>query len=397
MPLSDIRVRNAKAAEKDYKLSDAFGLYLLVSRTGAKLWRYNYTFDKKQKTAAIGSYPLVTLTAAREERDRLKKLLAEGKDPNEEKRLRKLAEATVRGITFKSVGEEFLERQSKRMPPLAPRTLGKKRWIIEDIAGPTLDRRPISEIKPVEILSILQKLENKGHLETARRTRSVLGELFRFAVTTQRAETDPTPVLRNAVAAPQVTHMAAIIDEREFGILMNAIDEHTGWPTLRMAMRFTALTFCRPGEARLAEWDEIDFENKIWSVPASRMKMRRPHKVPLSHQAISLLWEAREFDPRSKWLFPSIRTNKRPLSDNAINQALRRMGYSGAEMVSHGFRSSASTILNARKFDADVIELQLAHLNSDRIRRIYNRGDMWEDRVQLMQKWANIIDELQLA
>jgi len=397
MALTDIAIKNAKAQEKIYKLADTFGLYLLVRPSGSKMWRYDYVFDGKRKTYAIGRYPEVTLLQARIERDRVKTMILEGSDPSEKKKLAQIEEAVSRGNSFGAISDEYLQRLEERDPPLAEITLSKKRWILNELVSKDLRKRPIAEISSAEVLLILKRLEQTGRRETARRARSTISAVFRYAITTLRAQNDPTYVLRDAIMPPKVTHMAAITEEEDFGRLLAAIDDYTGWPTLRLAMLFTAMTFARPGEVRLSKWPEFDFDDKVWTIPAERMKMRRLHKVPLSRQAVVILKEVRALDPYSQWVFPSLRTNKKPLSENAMNSALRRMGYQKTEMTSHGFRSSASSILNGRRFDPEVIETQLAHLDDDKIRRIYNRNELWPERVQLMQKWANILDELRLS
>lgn len=396
MALTEIAIKNAKPREKNYKLSDSLGLYLLVRPSGSKMWRYDYVFDGKRKSFAIGRYPEVTLHNARIERDHLKTALMDGNDPAQQKKLARIEEAVARDNSFGLIADEYLEKLEAKDPPLAKVTLDKKRWILSDIVGKDLRARPISKVMPAEVLGILQRLEKKGQRETARRARSTISAVFRFAITTLRAENDPTLVLKGAISAPKVTHMAALTEEEEFGRLLVSIDEYEGWPTVRMALLFIALTFVRPGEARLAKWPEIDLEERVWHIPAERMKMRRPHDVPLSKQAIAILKEARDLDPHSEWVFPNIRTNKKPLSENAMNSALRRMGYTKEEMTSHGFRSSASSILNGRRFHPEVIEAQLSHLDGNKIRRIYNRNDYWEERIVLMRKWANILDDLRL-
>ncbi|MEL4071765.1 integrase arm-type DNA-binding domain-containing protein [Ochrobactrum sp. GPK 3] len=397
MALTDIAIRNAKPTGKAYKLSDAYGLYLLVGPTGSRRWRYDYVFAGKRKTLALGSYPEVSLSDARKARDKAKHSISEGDDPLVQKKLAKIAAEVGRENSFSAISKEFLERLKDRQPPLSETTLDKKRWILEDIVCPEIGTRPVSEIKPAEVLVILQRLERAGKKETARRTRSTVSAVFRYAITTLRAEHDPTLVLRDAIMPPKVTHYAAIIDEREFGRLMVSIDEYNGgWITLKLALQFIAYTFCRPGEVRMAKWSEFDLAAKVWTIPAERMKMRRIHQVPLSKQVMAILSHLRELDPRSELVFPSLRTNKKPLSENAMNSALRRMGYTQEEMTSHGFRSSASSILNGRKYDAALIEYQLSHLDEDTIRRIYNRAQFWEDRVNLMQRWANIVDTLKL-
>lgn len=393
MALTEIAIKNAKPRDKNYKLSDVLGLYLLIRPSGSKMWRYDYVFRGKRKTFALGRYPEVTLHNARRERDRIKSMILEGIDPAQHKRLVRIEEGIARANTFGAIADEYLKRLEEKDPPFAEITMSKKRWILVDLVGNDFRDRPISEITAAEVLDVLKRLEKSGRRETARRSRSTISSVFRYAITTLRANTDPTHVLDGAILPPKVTHMAAITDEQEFGRLLSVIDEYDGWVTIRLALLFTALTFARPGEVRLATWSEIDMKNKVWNIPAERTKMRRAHDVPLSRQALLILKEARAFDPYSELVFPSIRTNKKSLSENAMNSALRRMGYKKDEATAHGFRSSASSILNGRRFDADVIEAQLSHLDTNKVRRIYNRSDLWDERVELMRKWVLIATE----
>lgn len=377
--LTDLAIRSAKASSKPFKMADALGLYLFVKPNGSKLWRFDYTVSKKRKTASLGQYPAVKLTEARAARDDLKRRLASGQvtPPSD--------------ATFGEIASEWLGRLE-----LAEVTMGKKKWLVKDIAGPALGHRPIRVITSAEVLKVLRDLEVLGKRETARRLRSTISEVFRYAITTLRADNDPTYVLRGALLAPKVTHMAAITDPVEFGRLLTSIDEYTGWLSVKQALLFTALTFCRPGEVRAATWDEVDMDKQVWVIPAHKTKMRRQHEVPLSRQALEVLKAARSVEHHSSLIFPSLRSNRKPLSENAMNSALRRMGYRQDEMTSHGFRSSASTLLNERGLDAEVIELQLAHKDANTVRRIYNRGEKWPERVRLMQKWADMMDGFRL-
>lgn len=268
----------------------------------------------------------------------------------------------------------------------------KMRWLLEDLAAP-LSKRPVAEIIPLEILMLLKTIEKSGRRETARRLRGAMGSVFRFAIVTLRATIDPTSALQGALLRPKVQHRAAITDERQLGALLKSIDEYDGWPTLRAALQFLALTMTRPGEVRHMRRNEVDFESAIWRIPAERMKMRRPHEVPLSKQSTRVLREIWSFSEYGELVFPSIRSVKKPLSENAMNAALRRMGYAKEEMTAHGFRSAASTILNERGFNSDVIEAALAHQDDDDVRRVYNRAKYLPQRAKLMQWWADMQDE----
>lgn len=392
MPLTDTACRSAKGKDRDYKLSDGGGLYLLVKPSGARLWNQAYRFAGKQKKLSHGSYPLVSLAQARERRDEAKQLLASGVDPGANKKANKLAAAISAENTFGDLANEYLKRLKDG--GAAASTIAKNRWMLVDLAGPDLGTRPIADITAAELLTLLRGIEDSGRRETARRLRSVIGGVFRLAIATLRATSDPTLVLRGALKTPIVKHRAAITDEKQLGALLVAIDAYDGWPTLRCALQFIALTFARPGEVRGATWDEIDVENAVWRIGARRTKMRRVHEVPLAKQAIAVLEETQRVARQSTLVFPSIRSNARPLSENAMNSALRRLGFTQSQMTAHGFRSAASSILNEHGIRPDVIEAALGHQDQNEIRRAYNRASYWPERVNLMQWWADHLDEL---
>ncbi len=266
-------------------------------------------------------------------------------------------------------------------------------WLM-DMANVSIGDKPIREITAPMILEPLRILENRGHYESARRMRSTIGAVFRYAMATARADTDPTIALRDALIRPQRTSRAAITDPKEFGGLLRAIDDFAGQPTTRAGLQLLALLFPRPGELRLAEWKEFDFERAVWTIPASRMKMRRVHKSPLSRQAIKILGELRDI-VGGRLVLPSLRSMEKPMSDNAMNAALRRMGYGKDEVTSHGFRATAATLLNeSGKWHADAIERQLAHIEENEVRRAYTRGEHWDQRVEMMQWWADHLERL---
>jgi integrase len=361
-----------------------------VQPSGSKLWRLKYRFAGKEKLISFGPYPDVTLVSAREKRDDVKKQLASGRDPSVQRKLDRLIEEKAVQNTFGAVASEHLVNMAAN--GLAETTLVKNRWMLQVLAAP-LSHRPIAEIMPIEVLDVLKRIEKSGRRETARKLRSMIGSVFRYAVVTLRASNDPTAPLRGALLMPQVQHRPAIIDERELGILMRGIDEYDGWPTLRAALQLIALTMTRPGDVRFMRRSEINFERALWRIPAERMKMRRPHDVPLSRQAVKILREIWSLSDYGDLVLPSIRSIKKPLSENAMNCALRRMGYSKDEMTSHGFRATASTILNERGFNPDVIEAALAHQDKNVIRRAYNRATYWPERVKLLQSWADLLDQ----
>jgi len=393
MPLTHTAILGASARSAPYKLSDGGGLHLLVQPSGSKLWRLRYRFGGKENMLALGSFPEISLASARTKRDEARKLIAEGIDPSAKRKLDKVVAAVAANNTFGAIVTEYLDRL--RDKGCSESTIEKNRWLLEDLAQP-LTARPITAITPAEILIILQKIEKTGRRDTARRLRGTIGGVFRMAVATLRVKDDPTYALRGALLAPIVQHRPAITEEIQLGALMNNIDEYDGWPTLRAALLLLPLTMTRPGDVRHMRRSEIVFPKAMWRIPGERMKMRRPHDVPLSTQALAVLrsvWEISDGD----LVLPSIRSSKKPLSENAMNSALRRMGYAKDEMTAHGFRSSASTILNERGFNPDVIEAALAHQDEDDVRRAYNRATYLKERVALMQDWADLLDQFRLG
>ena len=345
MPLTDTAVRNARPRAIPYKLTDSDGLHLLVTTSGGRLWRLSYRFEGKQKTVAFGSYPDVGLADARARRDAARKLVAAGTDPMEQRKIEKLIGSSATGKTFKEVTEELLAKRARE--GRAEATMTKDRWLA-DFAYPHIGSRPIGEIEPPELLGVLKTVEVRGRFETARRLRSFCGRIFRYAIATGRATRDPSADLQGALTAPRVKHRAAVLVPRGVGALMRAIDGYDGQLTTRYALKLAALTFVRPGELRYAVWSEIDLDTAIWRIPAERMKMRQPHIVPLSRQAVEVLTELHRITGRGVYLFPSVRSGKRVMSENTLNAALRRMGYGTDEATGHGFRRTASTLLNER-------------------------------------------------
>jgi integrase len=391
MLLTAFSIMKASPKEKPYKLSDGDGLHLLVQTNGNKLWRLRYRFAGRENMLSLGSFPATSLADARQRRDEARTLLEAGTDPSLKRRLDKLASSAN---TFGAVAEEYLQNLEARGS--AETTMGKNRWMLLELAAP-LSNRPITEITPPEVLDVLKRIEKSGRRETARKLRGTIGSVFRLAVATLRAPTDPTIVLRDALVRPVVQHRAAIIDERQLGNLMRSIDEYDGWPTIRAALQLVALTMTRPGDVRGMRRSEINFEKALWRIPAQRMKMRRPHDVPLSRQALAVLKDIWPLSDLGDLVLPSIRSAQKSLSENALNSALRRMGYTEQEMTSHGFRSTASTILNERGFNPDAIEAALAHQETNVIRRVYNRALYWPERVKLMQAWADLLDDFKKA
>jgi integrase len=390
MSLTQFAIVKAVAGDKPIKLSDGGGLHLLVKPGGSKLWRFRYRFCGRENMLAFGAFPTVTLAEARTKREEARKLLADGSDPAVKRKLDKIAAETANRNTFGAVVTEYLGNLEAAGSSAS--TISKNRWLLDDLAAP-LARRPIAEIVPAEILTILKRIEKSGRRESARRLRGVMGAVFRYAIVTLRAPTDPTFALRGALVPPNVRHRPAITDEKRLGGLMCSIDDYDGWPTLRAALQILPLTMTRPGDVRGMRRSEINFEKRMWRIPEQRMKMRRPHDVPLSTQALEIIRDIWPLSDNGDLVLPSIRSTKRPLSENALNSALRRMGYPKDEMTAHGFRSSASTILNERGFNPDVIEAALAHQDEDETRRAYNRTTYLTERVKLMQEWADLLDE----
>jgi integrase len=321
---------------------------------------------------------------------------ASGVDPSVQRKTQRLLEKTAAGNSFRVVAEEViakLEREGR-----AHVTIAKKRWLL-DFAYPFFGDRPVAEITAQELLVLLREIEGRGIYETAKRLRSTCGMVFRYAIATGRADRDPSADLRGALTTHQVIHRAAIVEPMDIGALLRAIDGFEGQPTTQAALRLAPHVFVRPGELRHAEWCEFDLNAAIWSIPASKMKMRRPHRVPLSKQSLNIIGNLREVTGNGWLVFPSIRTVLRPISENTLNAALRRLGYASDEMSAHGFRSMASTRLNEMgRWNPDAIERQLAHQETNTVRRAYTHGaEFWSERVQMMQAWSDYLDSLRLG
>lgn len=392
MALTDTAIKAAKHGPKPIKLFDERGLFLLLQPSGGKLWRLKYRILGKEKKLSLGVYPDVSLKMARNRRDEARIMIAEGIDPSLEKKRDAEAEKLGASNTFKSVADEYIAKSEKE--GRAAVTIKKTKWLLS-LMEPDLGNRAIADITPAELLVSLQKVESKGHLETARRMRSLSGRIFRYAVATARATSDPSSLLRGALIAPKVTHHAAILEPAAVGELMRAIDGFQGQPLTCLALKITPHVFVRPGELRRAEWQEFDFENAIWTISAEKMKMREPHVVPLSRQSVELLESAKALSSGQRYVFSSLYPGDRPMSENTINAALRRIGYSGKEMTAHGFRSTASTLLNeSGKWNPDAIERALAHKDGNTTRGAYHRGKYWSERVEMAQWWSDHLDTL---
>ncbi|MCL9999185.1 MAG: integrase arm-type DNA-binding domain-containing protein [Erythrobacter sp.] len=377
MPLTDVAIRNAKPRDKTYRVGDTLGLFLLVQPSGGKLWRVKYRIDGKEKKLAIGIYPQVGLAEARRRRDAARELVAAGKDPGREKVRSRIQAET----TFDAIAAEFCaKRRRDGQKAWAVSTATRSAYLLSLLKG-SIGKLPITDIEPADVLIAVRKIERKGQLESARRTLQLAGAVFRYAVATARLASDPTRDLRGALTAPTVTHYGAIIDGYE------------GKPITKLAMQLAPHVFVRPGELRHAEWNEFDLKGALWTIPAGKTKMRKDHLVPLSPQSIAILEDLHALTGPDGYVFPSIRSRKRPMSDNTINAGLRRLGYSTDEMTAHGFRATASTLLNeSGKWNPDAIERALAHGDSDRVRAAYHRGAHWKERVAMAQWWSDHLD-----
>lgn len=390
--LTTLSIRALKPQSKPYKLSDGKGLFLLVQPSGAKLWRLRFRHRGIERKLALGRFPDMSLQKARAMRDEAQGQLADGIDPVIEKRRLKLEAALAAATTFRLVADEYIEKMERERK--ADATLKKARWL-RDLFDKDIGHRPVAEITPHELLSVLKRVERRGHHETAQRLREFAGRIFRYSIATLRADRNPADVLRGALTTPQVTHYAAILDPPKVGGLLRSINGYEGRPETRIALQLAAHLFLRPGELRKAEWNEIDFDAAVWRIPAARMKMRQPHAVPLSTQAVKSLRGLRALQNDGNFLFPALHTAKRSICENTLNSALRRLGYAKDEMTSHGFRAMASTLLNeSGLWHPDAIERSLAHQDRDPVRAAYHRGSHWDERVRMAQWWSDYLDKL---
>ncbi|GKS70226.1 Integrase [Nitrosomonas sp. PY1] len=388
--ITDVLIRQAKPKDKPYKVSDGGGLYLLINTTG-KYWRLNYRFAGKQKTLAVGVYPAVSLIDARKKRDEAKVLLAKDIDPSVTKALNKRAARTAAESTFQVIALEWYAKNQHTWTESTAMTI--YRFLEKDIF-PWLGNRPIKDITAPDLLAALRKIESRGAHEKARRCRGYAGMVFRYAVATGRAERDPSADLKGALAPVKTKHYASITDPKAIGALIRAIKGYTGSFVTKCALSLAPLVFVRPGELRHAEWSEIDFDRKEWRIAAHKMKMREQHIVPLSPQAIEILQTVKLMTGHGQYVFPSIRSGSRPMSENTINAALRRLGYEKEEMTGHGFRSMASTLLHEHGWPHEAIERQLAHAERNAVVAAYNYAEHLPKRREMMDWWADYLDEL---
>ena len=393
MTLNALQIRGFSGNDGPYKKADERGLYLEVFPSGSKLWRLKYYFAGKEKRIALGAWPEISLQKARHMRDEMRLRIANGEDPA---LTRKRAKATAKisaANTFESVAREYIEEKMVG-EGRAEGTLLKARWFLELLA-PAIGSMPISDVDPQMMLAPLKKLEARGNRETAKKCRSFASRVFRYGAATGRCTTDPTAILKGALLTPQARSYAAILEPDKLGALLRAIDDFECYPVTKLALKISPHIFVRPGELRHGDWAEIDLDKAIWTIPAGKMKARRTHAVPLSRQVLQLFRELKEVTGGKGYMFPAFHTRLRPMSENTINAGFRRMGYSKDEMTAHGFRSTASTMLNeCGLWHPDAIERALAHGDSNAIRGTYNRGNYWDERVRMAQWWSDYLDEL---
>lgn len=390
MALSVVAIKAAKTRDNAYKLSDADGLYLLVTPSGGRYWRMNYRHLGKQKTLAFGVWPETGLADARAERDAARKVLARGDDPAERIKLDRIAATVAASNSFKAVADEWLVKVEKEGRSAV--TMKKLRWLLGFINA-SIGKRPIASISAHELLEMLRRMEGKGRYETAKRLRSTCSQVFRYAIATARADRDVATDLRGALIVPKPVHRAAVTTPKEAGELLRAIEAFDGSPNVHAALRLLPHVFVRPGELRFAEWGDFDLERAVWTIPPHKTKMRRAHSVPLSLQALTIIGSIEHDADYSAFLFPSRTSVDRPMSENTINAALRRMGYTQDKMTGHGFRAMAATLLNEMGlWHSDAIERQLAHCDNNAVRRAYTRGEYWDERLRMMQHWSDHLD-----
>lgn len=392
--LTTVQIRALKPAVRPFKVPDSDGLFLLVQPTGALLWRFRYKVFGVERKMSLGTFPDVSLKEARKKRDELRGEIIDGIDPVEEKRHRRLKDELAAATTFKLVAEEFIQKMEREGK--SPATLKKARWFLELLEE--IAKRPIAAITPHELLDVLKRVERRGHHETALRLRSFASRVFRYGFATLRVDRNPADILRGALTVPRVKHHAAIVEPTKVGELLRAIEDYSGRPETRFALRLAPHVFLRPGELRQGRWSEIDFADKVWRIPPERMKMKQAHVVPLSRQSLYLLQELRALGRTSEFLFPALHTTKRSICENTLNIALRRMGYEHDQMTGHGFRATASTLLNeSGLWHPDAIERALAHGDSDKVRAAYHRGAHWAERVKMAQWWSDYLDQLRVG
>jgi integrase len=390
--LTATAVKKAKPRDKQYKLTDSRGMYLLVLPSGGKYWRYDYTYNNKRKTLALGVYPDVSLADARKDHQAAREAVASHLDPNDLKKRKKLGRDIEQSNSFEAIGREWFD---KKMHDKSDSYKTRSLRILENDLYPSFGNRPINKVTVPEILQSLRKIEDRDAIDIARRAKQLSGLIFRYAIASGRAQTDPSRDIGDALKTHTKKHYAAITEPLAFGKLLIAIDGYTGTPIVKGALKLSALLFQRPGEIRNMEWKEINWNDEQWEIPAEKMKMKFSHIVPLSTQSLEILKDLKSLNYKSKYVFPSARGNSHPLSENGVRTALRYLGYDNQTMTPHGFRATARTILDEKLNQRpDFIEHQLAHAVKDPNGRAYNRTKYLPQRKKLMQVWADYLDEL---
>ncbi len=386
--LTSKKLASLKPRDRQYKVSDSGGLFVLVKPNGSLLWQQKYRYRGKERTASFGPYPEVSLRTAREKREEVKAQLREGLDPSEVRR----SVRQQRANTFAEVAAEWLENQEAR---LKTNTLQKAKQHLERKVYPYCGNKDIAEIEPPLVLEILRRIENDGHLETAHRCKQRMGQVFAYGIATGRCQRNPTSDLARALKPVITTHRSAITDPRKVGELLHDISQYNGHPAVRAALHIMPRTFLRPWELRFARWEELDYDRNLLTIPEARAKGRDKleHLVPLSTQVRNEFQELEALNGNRAYVFETLGRGK-PYSENTLNGALRRMGYSGEIMTTHGYRAMAATLLHERGYPPEVIELQLAHKQPNQVAAAYNRSARLRERVQMMQDWADYLDEL---
>lgn len=393
MALTDLQIRNAIPQEKQYKLSAGLGLYLVVSPKGGKWWRVRYRFNGKQKELSVGTYPKVSLKEAKKRRDNIRNQVEEGLDPAVERKVQKLHKQNLSDNSFESIAREWYEKHSTNWSESNKSRISNR---LEKDVYPFIGEKHIQDITAPELLVVLRRVEGRKAIETTHRIRRYCGQIFRYAIATGRAERDPAADLVGAIPPATKKHYATMTDPKRVAELIRDIQEYWGTFVVKSALKFSPLVFQRPGEIRHAEWVDIDLDNAEWRIPDEKMKQkgRNVHIVPLSKQAIQVLKDLHQVTGKGRYVFPANHTSQRPMSENTINQAIRRLGYSKDDMTAHGFRAMASTILNEQGWNKDAIERQLAHVEGNQVRRAYNHAEHLDERRAMMQAWADYLDGL---
>lgn len=377
MPLTELIVKQAKARDKAYTMADGNGLILEVRPSGAKYWIVRYWEKGKEHRKSLGPYPEVSLKAARDRNIDLRRALKSGRPDDTE--------------AFASVAEEWFRKRIE--PSISAKHIKTIRFRLDSYILPAIGSSRLSEITSSTVLNLCRKIEDRGVVETAHCVKLIIGQVFRYAIATDRAGSDPTVALRGALQTRKEVHYGTITEPAKVADLIRGILVYP-YPVVRCGLMFSALTFCRPGEVRHAEWSEIDLNRQEWRIPAEKMKVKRAHIVPLATQTLKLLEELRGLTGTGEWIFPSARNDGRPMSENTIRMGLRTMGYANGEMTPHGFRAMASTLLNENGFPPDVIERQLAHVEGNAVRAAYNHAEYLPERRKMMQWWANYLERL---